>query len=197
MKQIQKRYLYSGVCASLFFIITYGLLDLNIFIAIFLTIIFYLGGIFLFKTKDIRKMDPKIIDEYYFLASKVANRANMLSDIEIKSAIEKITIYTDEILVSLTQRPKKVEQVFDFFDYYLDITYKILVKYNLLTKLPNLTKKDEYFLSKTKDYIFTIREAFRKQLDNMNEARMLDIESEIRMFEKTIGIKKSDMEVGE
>lgn len=194
MGHIQKRYIYSGFVSALFFIVSYGVLDINIIISIILTILIYLGGIFLFKTKDIRTLNPKDIDNYYFWASKCANRASNIDNKEIKEIVEKITVYTDEIIVSLTQRPKKVEQVFDFFDYYLNITYKILYRYNLLLSQKNITEKDKKFLEDTIEYLKNICSAFERQLSNMKEARMIDIESEIRMFEKISGIKKTDME---
>lgn len=195
MKQVQKRYLYSGLVSGIFFIIVYGIMNFNLFVSLILTVCLYIGGILLFKSKDIRVMDAQTIEHYYFWASKCANRASLTNDVEIKETVEKITTYTDEIIVSLSQRPKKVEQVFDFFDYYIDITYKILYRYNSLKNNSNLTKKDQEFLDNTKKYLNSIQEAFKKQLLNMTEARMLDIESEIRMFEKTVGIKKTDMEV--
>lgn len=197
MQQLQKRYLYSALLSAAFFIVIYGLINFNIFISIFLTAVIYLGGIFLFKEKDIRVMDAENVNNYYFMASKCANIASSIEDEEIKEYVDKIAVYTDEILVSLTQRPKKIEQVFDFFDYYLDMTYKILQRYVLSLKHENKTKKDDKFLTNTRDYIKKIVENFEKQLNNMKEARMLDIESEIRIFEHAIGLKKTDMEVGE
>lgn len=197
MQQLQKRYLYSALLSATFFIVIYGLINFNIFISIFLTAVIYLGGIFLFKEKDIRVMDAENVNNYYFMASKCANIASSIEDEEIKEYVDKIAVYTDEILVSLTQRPKKIEQVFDFFDYYLDMTYKILQRYVLSLKHENKTKKDDKFLTNTRDYIKKIVENFEKQLNNMKEARMLDIESEIRIFEHAIGLKKTDMEVGE
>lgn len=197
MRKVQKRYIYAGMLAALFFVVTYGIMDINVLISLVLTVVIYLGGVFLFKTKDIRTMDSESVNNYYFYASKCANRAGLIDDAEIKQEVEKITTYTDEIIVSLSQRPKKVEQVFSFFDYYLDITYKILYRYYILVKSENRTLKDKEFMDNAKGYIKTIALAFEKQLANMKEARMLDIESEIRMFEKTSGIKKTDMEVNQ
>lgn len=197
MRQVQKRYLYAGIIGAVFFVISYGIMNINIFISLVLTMAIYMGGVFLFKGKDIREFTPENVDAYYFVASKCANLANYIDEVEIKKHVEKITTYTDEIILSLSQRPKKVEQVFDFFDYYLDITYKILLKYNMIIKSKNKTPHDKVFLNSTKEFLEKISMAFEKQLANMKEARMLDIESEIRIFEKTVGIKKSDVEVGE
>lgn len=197
MKQIQKRYLYAGILSAIFFLVTYVILDFNIFLSIILTGAIYGGGIFLFKEKDIRALDAKNVNNYYFAASKCAHQAEISGDDTIKSIVDKITTYTDEIIVSLSQRPKKVEQVFDFFDYYLDITNKILMRYNAIKNNDKKTTKDREFSENADDYLLKISDCFEKQLSNMKEARMLDIESEIRIFEHAVGFKKTDIEVGE
>lgn len=196
MGHIQKRYIYAGFLSGLFFIIIYGILDFNILISIPLTLVAYIGSSLLFKTKDIRELDSKNINNYYFWASKCANRASLTKDEAIIATVNSIAEKTDEIIVSLSQRPKKVEQVFSFFDYYLNITYKILYKYNYLKNNPKKTN-DQEFLANTKEYLNKIDEMFTKQLANMQEAKMLDIESEIKIFEENAGLNKQDIEVGE
>lgn len=197
MKQIQRRYLYAGLLGALFFIVIYGILDLNILLSILLTLVIYLGGTFLYKGKDIRELNAENVDNYYFLASKCVNRANLCEDEAICSTVDKIATLTDEIIVSLSQRPKKVEQVFDFFDYYLDITNKILSKYLIIKKRPKRTTADDEFVKKTPEHLTIISSYFERQLSNMKEARMLDIENEIKIFENTVGLRKNDIEVGE
>lgn len=197
MKQVQKRYIYSGIVSGIFFLLSYGILNINIIISLALTALLYLGGILLFKKEDIRELNGTNINNYYFLASKCANLAKRIDDEEITASVNSITTYVDQILVSLTQRPKKVEQVFDFFDYYLDITYKMLYRKNSIKTNGEKNAKDSEFNSKVNEYLKTIVNEFEKQLSNMREAKMLDIENEIKVFEHNIGIKKSDIEVGE
>ena len=197
MKQIQTRYLYSAITASVFFVLCYLILNLNIFITIILTALIYVGGIFLFKEKDIREFSEEYVNNYYFLASKTKNQTTNIKDEKIVKDVEEISELTNEILISLRQRPKKVEQVFDFFDYYLDATYKILYKYNLLNEKENKTEEDNNYIKEVPKYITNIKESFQKQLTNMQEAKMLDIDTEIKIFEKTIGFNKDEIEVGE
>ena len=197
MKQIQTRYLYSAITASIFFVLCYLILNFNIFITIILTALIYVGGIFLFKEKDIREFSEEYVNNYYFLASKTKNQTTNIKDEKIVKDVEEISELTNEILISLRQRPKKVEQVFDFFDYYLDATYKILYKYNLLIEKENKTDEDNNYIKEVPKYITNIKESFQKQLSNMQEAKMLDIDTEIKIFEKTIGFNKDEIEVGE
>lgn len=197
MKHIQKRYIYAAFLASAFFLITYLLIKLPIFVAIILTAAIYYGGVLLFKKEDVREFNSENINNYYYLASKVQNESNRTEDKEIIKTCEEIGKNTDSILVSLSQRPRKVEQIFSFFDYYLDIAYKILYKYNSIKGKEEVNSKDKKYLENTPGYLQKILEAFEKQSKNMQEAKMLDIDTEIKIFEKTSGINKDNVKVGD
>ena len=197
MKHIQKRYIYAAFLASIFFLIIYLLVKINIIISIFLTIAIYYGGILLFKEEDVREFNSENINNYYYLASKVQNEAEKTKNKEIISICENIGKNTDSILVSLSQRPRKVEQIFSFFDYYLDIAYKILYKYNNISGNKDIKDSEKKYKENTKDYLQKILDAFEKQSKNMQEAKMLDIDTEIKIFEKTSGINKEIIKVGD
>ena len=197
MKHIQKRYIYAAFLASIFFLIIYLLVKINILISVFLTIAIYYGGILLFKEEDVREFNSENINNYYYLASKVQNEAEKTKNKEIISICENIGKNTDSILVSLSQRPRKVEQIFSFFDYYLDIAYKILYKYNNISGNKEIKESEKKYKENTKDYLQKILDAFEKQSKNMQEAKMLDIDTEIKIFEKTSGINKEIIKVGD
>ena len=197
MKHIQKRYIYAALLASAFFLITYLLIRIPIILAIVLTAAIYYGGVLLFKKEDVREFNSENINNYYYLASKIQNESNKTKDKEIISICENIGKNTDSILVSLSQRPRKVEQIFSFFDYYLDIAYKILYKYNDINNKEEKKAADKKYLDNTKDYLQKILEAFEKQSKNMQEAKMLDIDTEIKIFEKASGINKDNIKVGD
>ena len=197
MKHIQKRYIYAAFLASILFLIIYLLVKINILISVFLTIAIYYGGILLFKEEDVREFNSENINNYYYLASKVQNEAEKTKNKEIISICENIGKNTDSILVSLSQRPRKVEQIFSFFDYYLDIAYKILYKYNNISVNKDIKESEKKYKENTKDYLQKILDAFEKQSKNMQEAKMLDIDTEIKIFEKTSGINKEIIKVGD
>lgn len=198
-KQIQKRYYYASFLASLFFIICYGILDFDLFIVLILTTITFIGSVYFFREKDVRKYDPKIIQTYYFGISKIANYTNLIKDENITSQIKQITFLTEQILGKISERPHKVEQVYDFCDYYLNITYKILRQYHRVDIREEKLKKEIEFIKKTPHYLEALIKLFNQQNKNMNEEVMVDVNSSIRVFEKTMGIDKMDvlMEMGE
>ena len=196
-KQVQTRYFRAALLACIFFIIVYLLIKLNLFVSIGLTIIIYIGGILLFKPKDIRKFNGENINGYYYLGSKLQSVANHSENEKIIESVSIITGLTDKIINSLSQRPNKVEQVFDFFDYYLDIAYKIIYKYNYICNKEEQSKDDKKYIKETPTFLKDIERAFEKQYKNMQESRILDIDAEIKIFESDSGINKENVEVGD
>ncbi|MBR4262153.1 MAG: 5-bromo-4-chloroindolyl phosphate hydrolysis family protein [Bacilli bacterium] len=196
-KQVQTRYFRAAILASVFFIVIYLLVKFDLLISILLTVLIYIGGILLFKPKDIRQFSEEYVNGYYYLGSKIQNVANHSENDSIKESATKITEFTDKILNSLSQRPNKVEQAFDFFDYYLDIAYKIIYKYNYIYKKEDQTKEEKKYIKDTPTFLKDIETAFEKQYKNMQESRILDIDAEIKLFESGSGINKENIEVGE
>ena len=199
MRQVQKRYYYATVLSSLFFIIFYGILDYNLFIVLLLTFITFIGFIFFFKEKDVRVYDPKIIQTYYFGISKIANFQNRIDNEDLKEKIKQLTFLTEKILEKIKDRPHKVEQVYDFCDYYLNITYKILTQYTKITERTEASNKELGFRKKTPHYLDALIKLFNQQNKNMNEETMMDVNSSIKVFEKTMGLDKMNVlvEMGE
>ncbi len=197
MRQIQRRYLYSAILASVSFIIFYLIFNIHLILSLVLTILIGLGGILLFKEKDIRQFNENDVNNYYFMASKIQNLSTAINNEEIDKHIKNITEKTDAILVALRQRPKKVEQAFDFFDYYFDATYKILYKYKMVQDKKEQNANDNKYIKEAPKFIEAISSGFDKQLKNMQEAKMIDIDNEIKIFEKNLGFEKDNIEVGD
>ena len=178
------RYLYAAILSAVLFLILLFALDFPIWFCIILAIVTYVGGIFFFKEKDVRKYDPNIIMHYCYLISKIDNYKRLIDDEKVDNNIEDITKKTEKIVVMLEQKPDKVTQIYDSFDYYLPFTIKILDQYVRLDNEENKKDEEKKFMNeinKTLDYIET---EVDKLLENMNYTKMLDINSSIEMFRK-------------
>ena len=178
------RYLYAAILSAVLFLILLFALDFPIWFCIVLAIATYVGGIFFFKEKDVRKYDPNIIMHYCYLISKIDNYKRLIDDEKVDNNIEDITKKTEKIVVMLEQKPDKVTQIYDSFDYYLPFTIKILDQYVRLDNEENKKDEEKKFMNeinKTLDYIET---EVDKLLENMNYTKMLDINSSIEMFRK-------------
>ena len=181
---MKKRYIYSSILSASLFIILYLLLDFNFFICVILAIITYIGGILIFKEKDVRKYDPNIIMHYCYLLSKINNYANLVKDEEVKNNIKDVATKGEKIVVKLEQKPNKVTQVYDAFDYFLPLCIKILGQYVELEKKEELNKEEQKFVKDINETLDYLEKEIDKLLENMNYTKMLDINASIEVFKK-------------
>lgn len=196
MKSLQKRYFYAAGLGALGFLVSYLIIDLGLIFSIFLTILIYIAGIFIFKEKDIREYDADDINKYYFQTSKILSYKTRLKDKEMIETVGSISDISSKILSALTQKPKKVTQVYNFYDYYMSLVLKLLERYAYLEKKKDKTDNENKFLEKCETYLINIENEFKKQLDNMYKTSELDIEKEIKLFESICTIEGLDKESG-
>lgn len=197
MKSLQKRYIYSSLLASLGFIILYLILDFNILLALGLTLVIYIAGIFIFKEKDVREYDPDDLNRYHFQTSKLMSYKDRIKNKEISKIIEKISNISVKTLSALTQKPKKVTQVYNFYDYYMGLLLKLVEKYQYLESKKELSEVEKKFLNDTENYLKNIEIQFQKQLDNMYKTESIDVQREIKLFENICHIEGLDKETKE
>lgn len=197
MKVLQKRYIYAGILASCGFVITYLLLDFSLLLSLIITLMIYISGIFLFKEQDVREYDPDDINRYHFQTSKLASFKSRIKNKKINESISNISDISTKILSALTQKPKKVTQVYNFYDYYMNLLLKLVGRYHYLENKKDLNELETKFLDNSENYIVNIEEQFQKQLDNMYKTTALDIQREIKMFENICSIEGLDKEVEE
>ena len=181
---MSKRYIYSGIISSLCFCGIYLYFQFYLVISILISIVIFIAFVLIYREKDIRKYDPKLMMNYSYQVSRIYNLANAFSDSDLQKRALKITETAEKIFTLLENKPNKVEQGYNFFDYYLNITLKILMQYQTI-KNNELVDNDKQ-LVKLAEHIKKIEIAFEKQLRNMHQDNMLDMESEIRVFEKTL-----------
>lgn len=190
---MKKRYIYSSLLSGLLFIILYIALDFNILISLILTVFAYVGGIFFFKEKDVRKYDPNLIMHYCYLISKAANYGSLIKNKDISKEIKDITDEAQQVVTMLEQKPNKVTQVYDSFDYFLPLTIKVIEQYIEITKKEELTEEEKKFESNMKSFCDGIEDEIKKLIENMNYTKMLDINSNIEVFKKENNIVNSGL----
>lgn len=182
---MKKRYIYSACLASVFFIILYLFLSFSIYLALPITALAYVGGIFFFKEKDVRKYDPNAIMHYCYLISKVDNYTNLIKDKSVAKNIKDISTKSEKIVVMLEQKPNKITQVYDGFDFYLPQTIKILDQYVDLMEKDKLTDQEKKFKDEMNQILDYIEQEIDKLLENMNYTKMLDINASVEMFKRS------------
>ena len=182
---MKKRYIYSAILASVAFIILYLLLDFPFLISLPIVCIIYIGGIFLYKEKDVRKYDSNQVMHYCYLISKVDNYTRLVKNKNVIKNIKDISSKAEKIIVMMEQKPEKVTQIYDGFDFYLPHTIKILDMYLDLEEKKKKTKDEDKFMNEINNVLDYIEQEIDKLLDNMNYTKMLDIKASIEMFKRS------------
>ena len=194
---MKKRYIYASLLSVLLFIILYVVLDFNVIISIILALVTYVGGIFFFKEKDVRKYDPNLIMHYCYLISKIDNYNNLIEDDKVDKDIKDISVKSEKIVNMLEHKPDKVTQVYDGFDYYLPFTIKILEQYVLLQSTEGHNNDDEKkFIKEINTTLDYIEKEIDKLLNNMNYTKMLDVNASIEVFKKQANSLEKKMNKG-
>ncbi|MBO5096399.1 MAG: hypothetical protein J6B98_05950 [Bacilli bacterium] len=197
MKTIQKRYIYAGILGAITFIILYLIINFNVIVSLFLATIMYLGGIFLYKEKDVREYNPDDINRYYFEASKISNYKNHIKDEEINKCITEIVDISSKILSALTQKPKKVTQVYNFFDNFMPFTNRLLNRYTSYKLKDNINDKEKLIVDNTLNFLIQTKEKFQTQLDNMYKVNQIDVKKEFELFKNVLNLEDLENEEGE
>ena len=197
MKSLQKRYIYSSGLASIGFVILYLILDFNILLALAITLVIYIAGVFIFKEKDVREYSPEDLNRYHFQTSKLMSYKDRIKNKEIGILIEKIGNISIKTLSALTQKPKKVTQVYNFYDYYMGLLLRLVEKYQYLEAKKELSDVEKKFINDTENYLRNIEIQFQKQLDNMYKTESIDVQREIKLFENICHIEGLDKETKE
>lgn len=185
--RIQKRYIYSSFLAGLFFAIFYVFVDINIFISLLITFVIFLTGILIFKEKDVRVYDPNKEFDYCYQTSKLLNYSNYINDEKIKKLIKSISSSSESILNLIDSNKNKITQIYNFYDYYLDLALKMVTKYM------TVRDKDKEFASKVDDYLENIDDAYKKLLNSLKQNNSIDVDREIKMFERKLNITDNDI----
>ena len=110
---IQKRYLMSSITSIIAFIILYVVLDFYLWIALILTAVIYIAGIFIFKSQDIRIYDREALARYNFEMSKLNDYKEKIKDKTIKDKLAKIVNVSQKITKHLESRPKNATKIYN------------------------------------------------------------------------------------
>ncbi len=192
MINIQKRYIYSAFLTGICFIIIYVLLDFPLWISLIFACIAYVAGVFLFKSYDVRVYDRAALARYNFEMSKLNDYKEKIKDKSIKEKIGKIVNHTQKITEHLQTQPKNATKIYNFLDYYLPFTDKIVSKYIEAEKKEEKTFVENKLILKMSVYIREVEQECSKLLAEIIRSKDKAFDFEMKIFERT-----SDFELDE
>ncbi len=117
---------------------------------------------------------------------RISNTARMIQSNEVAEKIREICRVGAEIFDGIKKSPGKIGKVKQFTNYYLDATGKIVEQYAELSNKSNRTPEVEQALRRVEDLLDTIRQTFDRQLANLLEDNLLDINTELTVLKNTM-----------
>ncbi|MBR2138567.1 MAG: 5-bromo-4-chloroindolyl phosphate hydrolysis family protein [Bacilli bacterium] len=188
--RLQKRYIYAALLAGIAFMVLYTMMDFKILVSLILAIAIYIAGIFMFKSVDIITYDGRAISRYYFEMSKLNDYKEKIKDKKIYDKLTKIVNVTQKITKYLETKPTNATKIYNFMDYYLTYTTKIVTKYIEVDKKEEKTFVENQLFLKLNVYLKEIETECNRLLSEIAKSKDRELDFEMKVFEKT-----SDLDV--
>ncbi len=110
-----------------------------------------------------------------------------LSQPEVKRQVEELCVIADSILEMLRKDPEDLRVVKHFISHYLEPTQNIILKYAELATTRPMPADAIATLERTEKSLKTIRASFLEQKEKMLANDVIDLDTEIKVFETLTG----------
>ncbi|MBR3210217.1 MAG: 5-bromo-4-chloroindolyl phosphate hydrolysis family protein [Bacilli bacterium] len=195
------KYVLSGIVGGTFFAVPYLALNIGLLPSIGVGVLAFAASSLASEESDLDRLGKKNLGVYKALLIKnmeyvkeLKRVAKSIADVGIRSEVNEITSTSEKIVNRLVKTPEKISQSTNFLNYYLPITLKILKKYEEIEEEKLTSKEVKDFKSRITNLLVNIRNAFDMQLNNLYSTDMVDIDAEMKVFEKVL---KSDGLLGD
>lgn len=117
---------------------------------------------------------------------KIRNNTRMIKNNEVAEKIQEICRVGVDIFDNIKKHPEDLRRAKQFLNYYLDATEKIVNQYVELSQKREINDDVKASLANAEDILSTIGETYKKQLHNLMENDVMDLNTEITVLKKTM-----------
>jgi hypothetical protein len=135
------------------------------------------------------KAAGEVVNEGMEKLRRISNATRMIQSNEVAATIRDICKVGVEIFDGIKKNPGKMNKVKQFTNYYLDATKTIVEQYVELSGRTNRTPEVDQALRKVEDLLGIIRQTFDRQLANLLEDRLLDLNTELTVLKNTMKLE--------
>lgn len=128
----------------------------------------------------------EVIKEGMEKLRQISNYTRLIQSNEVAGKIREICKVGVEIFDDIKKNPNKINKIKQFTNYYLDATRKIVGQYVELSGKPNKTPEAEQAIQKVEGLLDLIKQTFDRQLSNLMEDNLLDINTELTVLKNTM-----------
>ena len=124
----------------------------------------------------------------------------MIESEDITNNLKEINESVNKIIKTIEKHPEKEKKLKNFFDYYLPVTVKLVDRFDEIENQKISSSDTKKFYETTSKTISEINDVFKKFLNNLYEADMLDANVEMKVLNsmlKSDGLDKNSLKVKE
>ena len=139
------------------------------------------------EPEPVEKLPPELQSVIYQGKRAIADIRRLndeIPDERISAQIDLIERLTAQIFDCVRKNPKKLSQIRQFLNYYLQTTIKLMEQYVTLQNQSLKTENITEGMQKIEDLLDKVIIAFQRQLDALFEADVVDITADIRVMEQ-------------
>lgn len=109
-----------------------------------------------------------------------------IEDENIRKQLNEIHESVSKIISTIEEKPKRVNQTNNFFDYYLPITVKLVERYDEIENQKLSSSESKKFLQSTNKMIGEINRAYKKILADLYRTDIVDMDAEMKVFDSLL-----------
>ncbi len=117
------------------------------------------------------------------MIAQIRDENSQIPDPVLSKKIDELESISNQIFLTVTDKPEKAPQIRRFMDYYLPTVLKMLTNYRKLGEREVTGENAEKTKKSVEDAMDIVLEAFTKQHDQLYQRDMLDVTTDISVLE--------------
>ena len=117
------------------------------------------------------------------MIAQIRDENSQIPDPELSKKIDELEAISNQIFLTVTDKPEKAPQIRRFMDYYLPTVLKMLTNYRKLGEREVTGENAEKTKKSVEGAMDIVLEAFKKQHDQLYQRDMLDVTTDISVLE--------------
>lgn len=117
------------------------------------------------------------------MIAQIRDENSQIPDPVLSKKIDELESISNQIFLTVTDKPEKAPQIRRFMDYYLPTVLKMLTNYRKLGEREVTGENAEKTKKSVENAMDIVLEAFKKQHDQLYQRDMLDVTTDISVLE--------------
>jgi len=118
----------------------------------------------------------------------ILDAAGPIQKPDIRGQVARMCGTAEEILDELGREPRQIPLARSFLAYYLEAAERIVAGYADLSRRSTSSSEVAESLARAESSLDAVQRAFDRQLDALLEHRVIDLDVEVEVLEKTVGV---------